>query len=307
MASRAYATLAQVKAELPKDASKPDVVALDQYINRAIGHVSNRIDLMPHLASFEFEPVLATEFYDAYDDRLDHYDATLLLGRELLEPLTVTDNGTADALTLWDRTIANLSAADYETLGSQTPYTALRRLNAGWVASLSSTTRWNAISVTGYWGYRTDYAAPSAGWVSGGDTLTGGGISAGDTSFTVDDADGDDYFLNTPRFSVGQLIRLDDEFFRVLGITDDTLSVKGAQNGTVAADHPVSTEIDIWYPEPAINRAAIRWVAYLYKSIGRFSNFTIDAVGAIQFPTDIPGEVAGILAEFGDNRMPVVV
>lgn len=154
----------------------------------------------------------------------------------------------------------------------------------------------DSIVFTGWWGYRTNYG--TEGFLDSGDAIQDvGGINASVTTITVSNANGADYYFQTPRFSPGNLIRIENELCAIWSIdaTAKILSVRRGQNGTTAAAHAQNTAISVWYPEDDIVRAATRWAALLYARRGAFEKMTVTGVGVVSYPDDCPGEVYATL------------
>lgn len=61
-------------------------------------------------------------------------------------------------------------------------------------------------------------------------------------------------------------IRIDTEFMQVTDIATNTLTVVRGVNGSTAASHSDTTQVDVWQIDPAIKLAATRLSAYLYSS-----------------------------------------
>lgn len=159
----------------------------------------------------------------------------------------------------------------------------------------------DTILVTGFWGYRTNYEAE--GFLSSGDSIQNvGGINDSATSITVSDADGADYYFQTPRFSPGNLIRIESELLTVWAVdtTANTLTVRRGQNGTTAASHAQNTAISVWFPEDDIVRAATRWACLLYARRGAFEKMTMTGVGVVSYPADCPDEVWSTLQGYNN-------
>jgi hypothetical protein len=120
-----------------------------------------------------------------------------------------------------------------------------------------------AAAVTGVWGW-------SLAWRESGDTVQDAALTADDTIITVDDADAADIAGDSPRFQVGHLLRIGDEYVRVLAVIvntqgDDTLTVLRGVNGTQPAAHDQGTPIDTFQPAPDVEMLVLRWAAWLYK------------------------------------------
>lgn len=168
----------------------------------------------------------------------------LVLPAPLLELDSVTINGTAVTVgtDVYQYLEDDISPARYLRLADTC---RLDWYGAGTTAACSSDEP--EITVTGLWGWRERYA--TEGWTTVDSLLTAGGIDTDDTLLTVGDADGLTLNMVTPRFAVGDLIRVDDELMRVTavtGSTTNTVAVLRAQQGTAAAAHAESAPIKTW-------------------------------------------------------------
>lgn len=279
-----YTTLARVREEIK---ARPDNVSDDDYVVRALREVTARIQRFTRL---DFGPCIRTRLFDALGDhinddrRLLHLDAPLLVASQIVTAAGVT-----------------LGGGDYTLVGHDpcvwdTPYEAIR-LTAGYWSSVSA--NWQgAISVTGIWGYHTAY---TSAWLDSGDAVTdAGGIDATTTTLTVADADGADPYGLTPRFSVGELLQIDTEWLEVIAVDTgtNTLTVLRGQRGSTAVPHDSGVPIAVWWVEPDIERAAVRWTAFMYSRRGVFEKTRFDGMATVEFPPDMPDEVANILSGY---------
>jgi hypothetical protein len=151
---------------------------------------------------------------------------------------------------------------------------------------------------------------PGEGWIDSLDKVTdASGISATTQTITVGGIAGADARFTTPRFSPGNLIRISTtsggtttrEFCEIMAVDDSTtktISVIRGVRGSTATTHAKDDPIAIWYPEPEIERACIRAVAYAQSRKGNFETTTVDAAGSIQYPVDLPAEVINMLKPF---------
>jgi hypothetical protein len=124
-----------------------------------------------------------------------------------------------------------------------------------------------AASVTGTWGWHYDW---SNAWCDSADVVKNASLGASDTTITVADSQAADAESQSPRFQVGQLLQIEDEYLRVLAITvnagaDDTLTVQRAVNGTTAAAHAQNTIIYSYQPVTNVVGLCLRWAAWLYR------------------------------------------
>src|SRR4051794_2955012 len=144
-----------------------------------------------------FLPTIATRRFDWRGAK-----TLLLRGYDLLE-LTTLING--DGTTIDPAAIISLGGVNGPIVGIELDIT-----KALFVYQ-STTTR--AISVSGVWGWHDDYASA---WKTSGDVIQGGGITANATTFTVASVSGADSWGMSPRFSAGQLIKVDAEYMHVV-------------------------------------------------------------------------------------------
>lgn len=327
----AYTDLARVTSELDGDAAE-NIANEQAYIVRALHWVTQRIDTWPSVG-FEFAPRLKTRYVNALTRASSYYsrgtsfidsslqdDLTVLpLQHPLLEVVEVKD-GLGNVLVAWDGQPSTRADADFYLYPrSDSPWWSLRMLP-------TSARRWTdfdgdpveAISITAVEGYRTHYNE-GEGWLDSLDSVQDddeGFLTAEATLITITDAAGADARARTPRFSPGQWWQIEEEIVEVLAINtveiepesedDDPTTIQQAtvlrgQRGTTAVEHAQDTVINVWTPEPMIERAATRWVSYLYKQRGDFVAKRVDGFTTIMFPVDAPGEVAAILNTFAKD------
>lgn len=132
--------------------------------------------------------------------------------------------------------------------------------------------RVDALQVSGVWVYHT---APASAWRETRSTVFTASISADDDTIPVQSANAPDGDNQTPRFQVGQLLRIGAEYVTVLAVEatepatedaePDTLRVLRGVNGTQAAAHSAGTPISRFQPPPDVMRLATRWAAWLYR------------------------------------------
>ena len=282
-----YATLSQARNELVAD---PADTSQDVFLIQYLHDITGRID--ETFPRWRFEPMQQMRSQDW--SSVDPYSGLLTLDAPLLAPQTIVD-GDGATLVLWDGAAATRSAANVapDPL-NDTPIRALKKLNGQAWQNASGDSGEGIFQITGLWGFRRGYGGA---WKSSLDALTAG-TASGATSLPVTNPDGADITGRTPRFSPGQLIKVNDEFMHVTA-TDgvgNTVSVEPEANGTTAASHLSGAIIYTWYPEPTIVRATLRWAALLHSRRGHFEQITVDGLGGVtKFPTDMPQEVKNIL------------
>jgi hypothetical protein len=179
------------------------------------------------------------------------HPTALLLDDDLLE-LTALTNGDGSSLNL-----NNLIKVP-----DTTPYGGLM-LTGGQLYTWNET-RVHAITVTGIWGYHDRW---SDAWLDSGDTVQNNPLSSGGTTITVTDADGADSDLETPRFQVGHLLRIESEYLRITAVNTATniLTVQRGVNGTTPAAHAQNTPIYTYQPPTDVAALALRWASWLYR------------------------------------------
>lgn len=258
----------------------------DAYLLVALRQIEARFE---RLVGYGFTPVRRTiTIRDAWaEGRADWDGERLWLPQPLLAVETVVngDSGTLDT-------------GDYRTLGmdppNPTPWNVMHLMDGTWVYDTDET----GIQITGVWGFHADY--PDDAWTDSGDTLQDA-VDDAATTFEVADADGADARGVTPRFSPGQLVQVEEEWVEVTAVdaasTTNTITVRRGVNGSTAAEHDAGKALGLWTPDPDVARAIARWTALAYTRRGAFETVTIQGMGAVKFPADMPREVR-IVADY---------
>jgi hypothetical protein len=233
----------------------------------------------------DFLPIRQTRYFDPrpiFAGGKTH-GHRLMLDYNLLEALTVVD-GSGTTLAASDYVL-------YPFVGTPKTEIHLDDVADRWQYPASGLYE-NAIAVTGIWGHHTDYANA---WIRV-DALTAS-VTATATTFTVSSPSAADLFGRAPRLSPGMLLRVDDEYMALLAVSGTTLTVRRAQNGTLAAAHASGTDVYVWETEAPIALAAARWASYIVKRRGEFADSELDPAGAFitRYPKDIPADVLGII------------
>ncbi len=238
------ATLTQIRQRLGLSSSD---TADDARLLVALQSASLQIE---RLANRRFCPRVAT-----VEHHVNIFDAAeLLLDDDLLE-LTALTNGDGSVI----------SPNDIVTIpdsGGDSPISIIRLVNGA--AFVWDETPIRAIQVTGKWGWHNRW---SQAWRNSADTVQNNPLSSSATTVTVADADGADAENESPRFQVGQLIRIENEYLRVLVVNTATnvLTVQRGVNGTTAAAHNQGTAISVYQPPQDVLMLALRWAVWLYK------------------------------------------
>ena len=117
------------------------------------------------------------------------------------------------------------------------------------------------LSIRGLWGWHDRW---TSAWRDSGDALASA-IEASAAAISV--ADVDALAGGSPRFQIGQLLRLDDEYLRVTAIDSagNALTVLRGAQGTTASDHASGAKIDIYQPPPAIVDLTTRYAEVLMR------------------------------------------
>lgn len=179
------------------------------------------------------------------------HNRELLLDDDLLELVALT-NGDGSAI----------PTANALLLPPDGPASVLRLV--GGSAFAWTETPVNAITVTAIWGWHDRWGEA---WRGSADTVRDNPLAPGATSLTVADAGGADSAGESPRFQVGHLLKIEDEYLRVLAVNTVTnvLTVQRGANGTTAASHALNTPISVYQPPADVAALALRRAAWLYK------------------------------------------
>jgi len=246
-------TLAAVNAQL-LGTTPPINADDDAVLTRLIGAAT---DFMTEFCLRSFLPVRASRALDARGLHVD--GACLNVGADLLEIVTLT-NG--DGTVITSGQYALLPRAGYPKYGIELlPSSSLVWTDDG--------VDWQgAITLDGLWGYHEAY---DRAWVNTLDSVQDtGGITAATTTIKVTDADGLDARYQT-RFAVGQLLKVESEFLKVLAVVaaaTNQLTVLRGANGTTAATHAKDTPLYSYAPMRNLEQICIALVAWLYRNKG---------------------------------------
>ncbi len=124
-----------------------------------------------------------------------------------------------------------------------------------------------AVSITGVWGWHDRW---TRAWRDSGDSIRGASLTAAASSFSVTDTDGSDEDGNSPRFQIGQLLRIKDEYLRLTGIdrASNRLRAQRGVNGTEAAAHAQDAPVEVYCAPPAIRDLCLRYAELLISTAG---------------------------------------
>lgn len=244
-----YATVNEYHAEKEITTAFDSLTAAQSArILRALRRASRRIDTF---CGRHFFPKSATENFDFLNAREVIFDPF-----DLLEATTVTTGG--DELT-------DVASTKYDLLtGSVYGLYPKSRLMVHTDADITLDVgdRFEqANRITGIWGYHTDW---DNAWLDSLDEVEDNPLTAAATSLTVNDSDGADADGITPRFQIGQLLKIESEYVYVSAVNDTTnvLTIVRGQNGTTAAQHAQNTAVSVYQPMDDVKEACLLAASY---------------------------------------------
>lgn len=122
----------------------------------------------------------------------------------------------------------------------------------------------HAISVEGIWGWHDRW---TAAWVDTRDSVQDDPLTASATTLSVSSSIEADAEGLVPRFQVGGLLQIEEEYLRVIAVNSAThiLTVVRGANGTIAQIHAQGTPIARYAPPPDVAQLCLRWAAALYR------------------------------------------
>jgi len=274
-----YCTLDDALRELGQaTASATDDARLMIYIRNA----SARIDA---LTGWRFEPFKSTEHIGLGMTAINSAWRTIALPGYAVALNSVTAYNTA--LTI-STTVRGFPA-------NVTPFKNIQLVSTSsdWYRTYYDSSYDPFVIVNADWGYHDNYAQA---WQAEDTVQDAAGINATVTTVTVADADGTNWRNETPRFSAGQLIKINSEWMRVTDTdtTAETLTVQRGVNGSTAAAHALDDAISVWYPVDDIRRVVARQAALLYKRRGAFEAPNQYGVGS-GYPADLDADLLGVV------------
>ncbi len=204
-----------------------------------------------------------------------------------------------------------LAPTDYVAYGgplleyNRTPYLRLDMYTNGTYSYWYTGQR--AIKIAGLWGWHDDYGNA---WEDSQDTTEDATLSATATTITVNDADGADLTGLTPRFQIGQMLRIESEYVFVTAVTagtTNTLTVVRVYNGSTEATHAQNTIIYIYRPPMVIKQATIiqglRWFKRGQQSFADVS--AMGELGQLTYAQKIDPDIVAMLYDAGLRRAVV--
>lgn len=231
-----------------------------------------------------FDEYLATVVFDAVpipSGDINGYD--LLLGRRELRSLTSIEIDGEAITTGYSPRPRNADA-----LGNNA-YRVIRLDTFGSQTWLSADDPWEAIEVTGTWGY-------GGSWVTTGATLAAN-MAIDATAFTSSSG---------TLVEIGQTLKIDSEYLRITDVSGTTVTVLRAVNGSSAAAHTSGVTIYEWSAEPLVKAQIERLV--LWKLQQQQSPLAGQVVIAdMSFPVSndgVPKDVIVTCQQVGLTRPP---
>jgi hypothetical protein len=280
-----YANLAEMKVQWVSENESSDTNQnMIDYARRA----TEKVNLITRT---DFAPYIDTEYIDRRSDEVDNAWRTVDLPREMMSLTSVTlADGTALVI-------------DTDVRGfprGHTPILQLQLLKSATVNWSDSSSDNDDITIVGEWGHRTYYEQEA--WQLSGDAVKTDQVTTAATTIKVTDADGTNYVGNSPRFSPGQMIKIDDEFMAVIdtdatATPDNTITVIRAIRGSTAATHEVDAPISVFVPELPIIRATQLLAFFDYQRRGVTTRAKFDGIKTIA-GIEVPTEVATILERY---------
>lgn len=270
---RQYATLNQLAAIKDIDMTAITAAQITR-LQSKLRFASTQIDNFTHRF---FEPVIATKTFDWQDSYCLDFR-----GNDLLALTSISDT-LQGAI---DTTGAVLYGGNDETVG---PYYRIE-LEPGFAVFGYLVWPQRAITVIGTWGYHDEYAHA---FTDSSDTVQNATqISASVTSLTVTSASGADTNGDSPRFQVGQIIRMGTEYSYISAISTNTLTIIRGVNGSTAAIHLNGVAIYTYSPMLLVNDITLRYARFLdARDDTDFSSVTIDPNGSKKINPSMPKDI----------------
>ncbi len=282
-----YCTLADAKSELQAESNVDDAK-----IMRFIKQLSRRIDQMFRSRTSVFVPVRQARNVSLSPYSINSYLRTLDLGSPMMSLSGITTNGQS--------LVVGSTVQSYPV--GITPFNQVQLLGSAyssWYAYAQCADAWGPqnASVSGVWGYSTDY---SDAWLEV-DSLTDA-MTDSALTFTVEDVDGENPLAEAPRISAGHVVQIDDEWMDVVktNTVTNSVTVRRGVNGTTAAAHDADAVVSVFQVEEGIRRIA-RQACLQYARQGAFNTITISGMGQeIRFPQDLLEEITALVSLYAN-------
>lgn len=224
----AYVNLTDMKAHL--DISDISDTSDDARLRSCIESASVALDIA---FNRRFQPYTATRYYTAKASRALKVDD--LLSVTTLKTLTTNANGTRTYGDTWSTTDYDLWP--YDAPDDREPYTQIE-VNPGGLYTFPTNAL--GVEVSGVWGYHLDTLSVATTAEALDTSETGVDVSSGASFKTL------------------QTVLIDAEQMYITSISNNTLTVERAINGTTAAAHNTAETVYVYrYPGPVVEACVI--------------------------------------------------
>lgn len=287
-----YASVADVieASNTPNGNANTNITAANKAtLLRYIRTVSARIDL-DFGARQLFLPQTQTRRFLLESSRINSGLNTFRLDGSLLALSALTVAGTVLTLT---SQVAAYPDADVP------PFREVRLVGGlSWYGYCATDGSLPFVVVTGTWGLHRDYARA---WLKVDDLAAD--INASVNTLTVADADGEDPYGFTPRFSPGQVLRIEGEYFIVTKVDTGTnaLTVLRGQLGTTAAAHSAGSDVEVFQTEDAIRQVVARQSSFLWSRQGAYTSVEIQGISELRYPPDLLAELRSVEQDYANG------
>ena len=277
-----YATLEDIRVEA---GDAPEPTTTTTYYRNLTEYGIRASQMIDRLAGFTFAPMIDTRYMDAFSETTSAY--RVFLNYPLLELTTCV---------LADDTSLTVATDVIAAMRHYSPKRWLQMLTSSYNFRTSSGNPSSELVVTGVWGWHSDY--DNAWLLSGDKVLDAAGLTATAVTITVADADGAGGNGFTPRFSPGNLIKIDSEYCEVVSISSNTLTVTRGARGSTAAVHLINAPISVYFPDEPITRACAKLAVYLYTQRGSVAQVSFEGVSGNRNPPTIIAEVRDMILPY---------
>jgi hypothetical protein len=271
-----YATLAEYKAFVTaRGQTSSTDTADDAVIERLLKASSRYID---NACGRFFYPYVQKRYFSLPDE--DDLDLNALkMDADLLEVISITNGDDTD-----------VPSTEYTLRPrNQSPYLYVRMIDNStyyWTVDSAGDTK-DVIEITGIWGFHNRY---SAAWMLG--STAAEAMDASETGYDV---------TSGTLFSIGDLIKFDNELGYVSNVVTNTLTNTRGENGSTAATHLTSINVYIWQYMDEVKTATLETAMQAYKRrFGQSSSNiqTVTAAGVVLTPRDIPAMAVDFIRTF---------
>lgn len=271
----------------PTNANMPDTFNALRYLHQASDRITFKLNI-------RFQPNIETKQYDPQTWVIDSDKRQIHLPENMFALTSIT-NGDGVVIDPSQYEVLPALVIPFSMVGLLVGSTVwwYQQQNAPYIGA-------SQVQASGTWGYHRDYLNA---WTNTLDTVQDNPLTANAAQITVQNVAGVDLYGRTPRFSPGQLLRIESEYLEVTN-TDpvaNKITVKRGVNGSAAASHSLNTEIDVWDAPFDVQQATIRYAGYPYKRRGDYTKTTFNGVTAAELPADLPPDVLGMLQDYANG------